>query len=917
MPRSPAPKLRQLDAHSPTARALEAYRQKRSFDRTPEPGPDPAPATGVADGRATEGAFVVQKHDARRLHYDLRLELDGILKSWAVTRGPSLIPGEKRLAVQTEDHPLKYLDFEGVIPAGEYGGGTMIVWDTGRWTPHGDPRKGLAKGHLEFALKGQRLHGRWHLVKMRRRPKETKDQWLLIKSDDDHARTPDEPDLLEEQNTSLLSGLTNDELASRGEIHADHARRIAHAPSKTHAPAKTPAPAKTKPRARATPTTAARGGKVRPRKALLPVFVEPMLATLVSRPPTGADWIHEIKFDGYRIQARLDGGEVVLLTRKGVDWTHRFPTIAESLSTLPAGSALLDGEVIVETGNGVPDFAALQADLSAGRHDRMLYYAFDLLYRDGADVRATPLVDRKAQLAGLLDGHAGGPLRLSDHVDDDGEAMLRHACRLGLEGVVSKKRDAPYASGRGHAWTKAKCVLRQEFVVVGFTLSTATRGAIAALLLGTHEDGRLTLVGRVGTGFSTSTAQRLREDLAAMVTKDCPVDPAPRGAAAKGLSWVEPLLVAEVEFRGWTADSLLRQASFKGLREDKPADEVVRERVEDAMEYKAMEKPAGAGRRAKATAPDLSGIRLTHPERILWAEQGISKQGLAEFYAGIADWVLPHVTHRPLSLVRCPSGAEKQCFFQKHRWDGLSPDIHPVEVGDSEPMTYIEDLRGLIGLVQAGVLEIHPWGSRVGDIERPDRLIFDLDPGDGVGWTDVISGARDLRDRLATMGLASFVKTSGGKGLHVVLPIAPGPDWDTAKAFTKELVESMAAEHPDRYVATMSKAKRAGRIFIDYLRNGRGATAVAAFSTRARAGAPVSTPLGWDELSDAIRADHYTVTNLQQRLDHLRRDPWEGFFTLKQSLPGQATPAKAPGRSRKAAASRETPPRTRPSRRRS
>lgn len=830
---------------------LGAYEAKRSFERTPEPRPAKGPRGKVRDGG---GAFVVQKHDARRLHYDLRLELDGVLKSWAVTRGPSLVPGDKRLAVRTEDHPMKYLDFEGVIPAGEYGGGTMIVWDRGRWTPEGDARRGLEKGHLDFTLDGERLKGRWHLVRMRARPREDKEQWLLIKSDDDFARADGEADLLGQEQTSLVSGKTNDQLAAAGAVRPDHAARQARKP---------------KPGTAAAPPKAA-------KKALLPVFVEPMLATLAAAPPSGGEWTHEIKFDGYRIQARLDGGECKLLTRKGLDWTARFGTVAAAVQELPAGSALVDGEVVVEASSGVSDFSALQADLSAGRQDRMIYAAFDLLYLEGRDLRRLPLDERRRQLEALLAGlPEGSPLRFSEHVENDGAAMLRHACRLGLEGIISKRRDAPYASGRGGNWLKAKCTQRQEFVVVGFTRSTATAGAIASLVLGLNGTDGLTLAGRVGTGFSTQDARHLLKGLAGAATKASPLAGPPPAAAVRGVTWVEPRLVAEVEFRGWTADGLLRQASFKGLRDDKLVEEVVREEPEGAVQDDDH-----------APELDLSGIRLTHPERVLWEEQGITKLGLAEFYADIADWVLPHVTGRPLSLVRCPAGAAKQCFFQKHRWEGLSPDIRPVDVGDKEPMTYIEDLRGLVGLVQAGVLEIHPWGARVEDIEHPDRLIFDLDPGEGVSWQAVIDGAVALRDRLEATGLESFVKTSGGKGLHVVVPLVPSADWDTARAFTRDVVERLAADEPTRYLATMAKAKRKGRIFLDYLRNGRGATAVAAFSTRARTGAPVSTPLAWSELGEGIRADHFTIANLRQRLDYLKEDPWKGFFGTKQTLPG-------------------------------
>ncbi|PSC06526.1 DNA ligase D [Alsobacter soli] len=828
---------------------LRIYREKRDFSRTPEPG------AKVKEGPGFQ--FVVQKHAARRLHYDLRLELDGVLKSWAVTRGPSLVAGEKRLAVHTEDHPMQYLEFEGVIPQGEYGGGTMIVWDRGTWFPENDPHKGLAKGRLDFALDGARLKGRWHLVRMRPRPHEKKEQWLLLKGDDEFARTPEEPDVLEETR-SFLSGKTNEELAAEGVIRDDHAARQARASS-----------------ASVTPPEVKPAKAPKARKGLLPLFLEPSLASLVEQPPSGSEWIHEIKYDGYRMQARLDGGRVQLLTRKGLDWTARFGRIAEAVQNLSLGSALLDGEIVSEGENGVPSFSGLQADLKAGRQERMVYYVFDVLYLDGVDLTRTPQIERKRLLEAALAGlPEGTPLRYSAHFEHDGGSMLTHACRLGLEGVVSKRKDAPYVPDRGSHWLKAKCVLRQEFVVIGYTVSTAAKRSIGSLTLGYYEDGKLIYAGRSGTGFSGDESQSLFAGLSAIASDKPQLGRKPPQGSDKGVRWVEPRFVAEIEFRGWTTDGLLRQSSFKGLREDKPPTEVVRE--------------GGSGREdpKPVDATALAGVRLTHPERILWEDQGVTKQGLADFYADIADWALPHFVRRPLSLVRCPNGVGQQCFFQKHRWEGLSPDIHPVDVGDSEPMTYIEDLRGLMGLVQAGVLEIHPWGSSIEDIEKPDRLIFDLDPGEDVAWGQVIDGALEIRRRLGDDGLESFVKTSGGKGLHVVAPLEPAADWETAKDYTRRLVAAMERDTPSLYVSTMAKRVRKGRIFVDYLRNGRGATAVAAYSTRARAGAPVSTPLAWTELSEAVRGDHFRIDNLRQRLDFLANDPWEGFFSLRQRLPG-------------------------------
>jgi bifunctional non-homologous end joining protein LigD len=833
--------------------ALEAYAARRNFHRTPEPPPKPAGDTTPKAKRAPERrAFVVQRHAARRLHYDLRLELDGTLKSWAVTRGPTLVAGDKRLAVRTEDHPLDYLAFEGNIPKGEYGGGTMIVWDRGTWTPEIDPQRALAKGHLAFTLDGSRLKGKWHLVRIRPKPGEKADPWLLFKSDDEFARKPGAPEITEEETASALSGLTSDEIAARRSVRVDHAAR-----------------AETK-RARTSPLPDI--GKVPgARKRLLPTFVEPSLAASCERPPSGAKWVHEIKHDGYRIQARLDGGKLALLTRKNLDWTKRFGAIAAALGELRVGSALLDGEIVVEEANGLSTFNRLQADLSSGRQDRMRYHVFDLIYCDGYDLTPATLIERKRVLAQILaELPTGSPVRYSEHLETDGPTMFEHAGRLGLEGIVSKRRDRPYGSGRTEDWLKSKCVARQEFLILGYIPSTVAAGMVGALMLGYRQNGKLVYAGRVGTGWSTGQARSLKEQLEKIAaTKPALAKPMPAGSD-KGARWSQPLLVADIQFRGWSTDRLLLRASFKGLREDKSPDEVV---LEDKPKVPA--KPT-------ADATGLAGVTLTHPDRLLW-DEGVTKQALAEFYGEIADWILPHVTGRVLSLVRAPSGSQAKSFYAKHRWAGLA-HVREVEVGEKEPMIAIDDLAGLISLVQGGVVEIHPWGSGVDDLERPDRLVFDLDPGEDVPWSEVVAAARAMRAELQGRGLESFVKTSGGKGLHVVVPIAPRADWDEAKAFTQAVAEHMSRAHPDRYVAIMSKRARRGRIFIDWVRNGRGATAVAAYSTRARPQAPVSTPLAWDELSEGLRGDHFTIANLRERLDFVKRDPWEGFFALRQRL---------------------------------
>jgi bifunctional non-homologous end joining protein LigD len=866
---------------------LGEYARKRDFARTLEPKPAPPPSPPLRREGAA-GAFVVQKHAARRLHYDLRLELDGVLKSWAVTRGPSLTLGEKRLAVRTEDHPIEYLDFEGNIPKGEYGGGSMIVWDQGRWIPEGDPHKALTKGHLAFRLDGARLKGNWHLVRMRPRRGEKTEPWLLIKSEDEFARKSGDPEITDEEVTSHISGRTNDELAAAGTLRVDHAARAA-----------------ARGRRRILPDV----GKVPgARKGLLPTFLEPSLASPCDKPPSGPKWIHEIKHDGYRIQARMNGGETRLLTRKGLDWTARFRGIADALAELGLGSALIDGEVVVEDEKGISSLNNLQADLKAGRRERFRYYVFDLLYCEGYDLTKATLVDRKRLLQDIVAGLSpSSPIRFSEHLEADGPTMLEHSCRMGLEGIISKRRDLPYTAGRGEHWFKAKCQQSQEFVILGYIASTAASRAVGALALGYYADGQLVYAGRVGTGWSAALAASLYAELDKIkATKPALRNALPAGAE-KGLVWTEPRLVCAVEYRDWTHDGLIRQSSFKGLREDKPVQEISLEtplptlpRGRGRVPVDALPRgrgrvpidtfPRGRGRVGRGRAETLSQsdvgeIKLTHPERILWPESGITKQGLADYYADIADWILPHIAGRVLSLLRCPSGTGEKCFFAKHPWSGLSGVVQRVDVGEAEPMLTLDSLAGLMSLVQAGVVEIHPWGSRADRLDRPDRLIFDLDPGEDVPWSAVITAAGAVRRRLESRGLKSFVKTSGGKGLHVVVPVEPSANWSEAKSFTASIAEAMAADQPDRYVATVAKRARRGRVFIDYLRNDPGSTAVAAYSTRSSSQASVSIPLEWDELSEGLRSDHFTVGNVRHRLAFLKRDPWQGFFTVRQRIP--------------------------------
>ncbi len=829
-------------------KSLDKYRAKRDFSKTPEP-------SGAGPGKASGNAYVIQKHAARRMHYDFRLELDGVLKSWAVPEGPSLIAGKKRLAVEVEDHPLDYGDFEGVIPTGEYGAGTVMVWDRGTWTPEFDPEAGYKKGHLRFRLEGSKLKGGWHLVRMARKPREKQDSWLLFKSDDDAARPESAVDVLA-LDRSAATGRTMEEIA-REKDRVWSSRRGGEQTVRQKRAGPKLDPGKL-PKAKAAP---------------LPAFVEPMLSTAVDKPPSGADWGHEIKYDGYRLQVRIADGRARLLTRHGLDWTERFPTIAAAAANLPVKTALLDGEVVVHTEGGVASFTALVDTLKSGKGDFVLYL-FDLLYLDGYDLRDAPLKERKAALAKIV-AAAEQPdrIRYSEHLTGDGDAIFRHAGRLGLEGIVSKKLSAPYRSGRVTSWVKTKWTNRAPFVVAGYIPSTVAKNAIGALVLGEYVDGKLVPSGHVGSGFTAAMASELWKTLDPLRVKAPPLKD--ETAVAKGVKWIEPRLVAEIEYRSRTGTDVIRHATFRELVEGADPKSVVRD------------APASK-QRTKDAAPL---VKLTNPSRLLWPDEAITKQGLADFYTDIADWILPHIVDRPLSLVRCPDGVTKQCFFQKHRWAGLSSRVRSVKVpSEGEPMLAIDDLPGLLELVQASVLEIHPWGAKADRPQLPDRATIDLDPGDDVPWEQVVEAALEVRQRLADRGLESFVKTTGGKGLHVVFPLTPKPDWDAVKAFTQALAEEMAADTPARFTANMAKRERNRRIYVDYLRNGMGATAVGAYSTRARPGAAVSTPLAWEELGPAIRANHFTVENLPQRLAALDRDPWRELSKVRQDLPAPDAP---------------------------
>jgi bifunctional non-homologous end joining protein LigD len=865
---------------------LARYRSKRRFDETPEP-------RGAAGRAGAAGrSFVIQKHAARRLHYDFRLELDGVLKSWAVTRGPSLDPADRRLAVHVEDHPLEYGGFEGIIPPRQYGAGTVMLWDRGTWEPEGDPRRDYAKGRLRFALKGRHMRGNWLLVRMggRRARDEKHDNWLLIKSHDRYARPGEGDRLVERVKRSVASGRTMEQLARDPEARRWQSNRGAGEEAANAEPSEA--------RERAPAHLAKlRGAK----RAALPDFVAPQLASLVARPPGQAGWIHEIKIDGYRAFCRRDGASVRFLTRREQDWTHRFAPLVAAVRRLPGERLVLDGEVAVLDERGAPSFAALQDALSAGRRERLSYFVFDLLYLDGYDLRGAGLAERKAILRKLLPAsESNSPLRYVDHVDAAGHEVYRHACRMALEGVVSKQVDQPYRSGRTRSWLKSKCILRQEFVIGGYTKPrNANRSGIGALVLGYYDGGTLRYAGRVGTGFSDRQSVELRARLQRLAADEAPFAEVP-SAARRGVAWVRPELICEIEFRAWTGDGLIRQGSFQGLREDKAARAVSREgagatppsageagakpgskpsakrkKPGEALEGRDRRRSgAAAGRPAEDSkprvvgAPAVAGVAITHPDRVLFPDSGITKLELAEYYGLVGERMLPHIAVRPLSFVRCPTGTGTQCFFQKHFATGLK-SLSRVPIREREGVAeyvFVRSAAEIVALIQEGVIEIHPWGARADEPDRPDRLIFDLDPAPEVPWPRVVETALALRRQLAELELESFAKTTGGKGLHVVVPLERRLDWASLKAFARALAQGFVAARPADYTISPMKRDRGGKIFIDYLRNDRGSTAIAPYSARVRPGAPVALPLAWREVTARLRPAEFTLRSLARKL---------------------------------------------------
>ncbi len=854
---------------------LERYRSMRDFSKTAEP-------SGKAKPAATSESlpFVIQKHAATRLHYDFRLGLHGVLKSWAVTKGPSYVPGDKRLAVQVEDHPMEYGGFEGTIPKGQYGGGTVMLWDEGTWEPVGDPDQGLAKGNLKFILHGKKLHGKWVLVRMGgKAANEAKPNWLLIKEHDEYEQSADDEPITEKEPNSVLTQRDIEAIA-RDEDHVWQSNR-----PETSSGNKGAKPARSKPFA---------PSDLPGVKETLPPFIQPQLASEAPEPPVGKHWVHELKLDGYRIQAHIDkSGKVRLYTRSGLDWTHRMASVARELGRLSVESAILDGEVVVLEANGQSSFALLQAAFEEGAKHPLTYFVFDLLHLNGHNLRQQPLTARKQILHEMLDSLGDQEtIRYGQHIEAEGKPIFDEACRLQAEGIVSKRADSLYISGRTKSWIKIKCVRLQEFVVGGFTKPNNGTDGIGALLLGYYDHKKLIYAGRTGTGFTQVSGRNLRKRLEAMQQTRMPFEDVP-GSAAKGASWVRPELVAQVQFSTWTADNLVRQASFKGLREDKKPTEVSREMPDQTLSQKTLPRQTMPRQKTaapeKTPAPTRLGFKVTHPDKVYDPQTGVTKQMLVDYYLAVAPLMLPHVTGRPLSLVRCPNGAGQKCFYQKHLGPGMPPGIGGVEIPDrkgkgTETYVTVEGEQSLAGLAQMNVLEIHPWQSTNDDLEHPDRIIFDLDPDEAVLWSTLCDAAREVRDRLKQLGLESFVKTTGGKGLHVVAPVKPTLEWEQVKALTHEFTLHMEKDNPKLYISKMTKAARTNKIFVDYLRNEREATAVAPYSSRARLGMAAALPLEWAELKGS-KAPKYLIARFDEWKERLRKDPWKAMLTSDQEIP--------------------------------
>ncbi|WP_338501407.1 DNA ligase D [Sphingomonas kaistensis] len=830
-------------AARPKGLDIETYNAKRDFKKTKEP-----------KGRKLKGkgdSFVVQKHDASRLHYDFRLELDGVLKSWAVPKGPSLDPAVNRLAMRTEDHPLDYGSFEGIIPAGEYGGGTVMLWDRGRWVPHPDkdPRKTLEEGHLHFTLEGERMRGEWVMFRMKGKPGEKGEAWMLKKVTDD-AAAPDEGEaLVEGCLTSVASGRSMAEIAAGADVWESN-------------------------------KGGNKGGRTKRKVAPPPEFLDPQLATLADTPPTGSGWIHEYKYDGYRLLLSVGEGGAVAWTRNGKDWSDYFPELTEAAAaSLPAG-CLIDGEAVALDEQGKPSFGLLQSTVKGGKgveRPDLAFYAFDLLVDRGEDIRGLGNLERKARLAAVMKG-VPGPLVYGDHVVGKGEKLLETICAEGGEGIISKKADAPYRGVRTKCWLKVKCIARQEFVIVGWQASDRRRG-FRSLHLGVNEGGTLRYVGKVGTGFDTATLESLSERMAGLKVAKPALD-VPR-TALRGSSWIKPELVAEIAYTEFTNDGILRHPSFLGLREDKKAKQVVLETPVAA--------PKTKGKAKLRTAADFK-LRLTSPDKVIFPEDGLTKGDLADYYAAVADLLLIDLAKRPMTLIRCPAGRAKKCFFQKHDTGSMGEHVLRIPVTEGagtteEDYLYVEEAVGALECVQMNTIEFHGWGSRIDPLEKPDRLVFDLDPDEGLGFDKVKAAAVRLREMLTDLGLETFPLLSGGKGIHVVAPLDQEADWAAVKSFAERFSRAIAEAEPETFTANIRKNQRKGRIFLDWLRNQRGATAVMPYSARARDGAPVAAPVSWEELDAVEAANLYTIRDAAVLLERAGGKGLKGWGQGRQTLP--------------------------------